>query len=84
MVVYVGSMIFFRYQHIGIGNVKCSHLGSYSMTGWWNIDFITGADPGGGGSWGSGPPPLFLGTPKLHKEGKNVARMRTKTLHFST
>ena len=42
----------------------------------------TGADPGGGGSWGSGPP--FWGTPKLHKEGKNVPRMCTKTPRFST
>ena len=33
-----------------------------------------GADPGGGGggSWGSGLPPSLWGTPKLHKEGKNV------------
>ena len=30
----------------------------------------------GGGSWGSGPP--LLGTPKLHKEGKNAARVRAK------
>ena len=41
-----------------------------------------------GGSWGSGPPPPlpppFWGTPKLHKEGKNGARMRAKTPHFST
>ena len=35
-----------------------------------------GVDPGGGGwSWG---------TPKLHKEGKNVARARAKTPHFNT
>ena len=32
---------------------------------------ITGADPGGGGGLG---PPLFLGTPKTSKRGKNVAR----------
>ena len=38
-----------------------------------------GADPGGGGGGPGGP-----GTPKLHKEGKNVARVRAKTPHFST
>ena len=27
---------------------------------------------------------LMQGTPKLHKEGKNVARMPVKTPHFST
>ena len=56
----------------------------------------TGADTGlrkgevqvtRGGSRGGGPggqdPPL-LGTPKLHKEGKNGARVRAKTPHFST
>ena len=46
--------------------------------------YRAGADPGGGGSWGSGPPPPFWWTPKLHKEGKNVARVRAKTPHFST
>ena len=39
---------------------------------------------GEGGSWGSGPPPPFRGTPKLHKGGKNVARMRANTPNFST
>ena len=38
----------------------------------------------GGGSWGSGPPPPFWGTPKLHKEEKNVARVCAKTPRFST
>ena len=38
----------------------------------------------GGGSWGSGPPPPFWGTPKLHKEGKNGARVRANGPHFST
>ena len=47
-------------------------------------DIGPGADPRGGGSWGSGPPPPFWGTPKLHKEGKNVPRVRAKTPHFST
>ena len=37
---------------------------------------------GGGGPGGQDPP--FWGTPKLHKEGKNGARMRAKTPHFST
>ena len=41
-----------------------------------------GADPGGGDPGGQDPP--FWGTPKLHKEGKNVARVRAKTPHFST
>ena len=36
----------------------------------------SGVDPGGGG--------VFWGTPKLHKEGKNVARVHVKTPHFST
>ena len=31
-----------------------------------------GADTGGGGSWGSGPP--FFETPKVYKEGRNVPR----------
>ena len=47
----------------------------------------TGADPGrGGGSPGGQdpPPPPFWRTPKLHKEGKNVARMHTNGSHFST
>ena len=30
------------------------------------------------------PPPAFLGTPKLFKEGENVACMRAKTPRFST
>ena len=37
---------------------------------------------GGGGTWESGPPlPPFWpwGTPKLHKEGKNVAHVRAKS-----
>ena len=42
-----------------------------------------GADPGGGGVLGVRTPP-FWGTPKLHKEGKNVARVRAKMPHFST
>ena len=45
-----------------------------------------GADPGGGG-WGPGgqdSPPPFWGTPKLHKEGKNVARMGANEPHFSS
>ena len=29
-------------------------------------------------------PPHFWGTPKLHKEGKNVAHVCAKTPHFST
>ena len=33
-----------------------------------------GTDPGGGGVLGGQDPPTpFWGTPKLHKEGKNVA-----------
>ena len=44
----------------------------------------TGADPGGGGPGGQDPSPPFWGTPKLHKEGKNVARMRANGPHFST
>ena len=44
-----------------------------------------GADPGGSGPGGQDtPPPPFWGTPKLHKEGKNVARMLAKTPRFST
>ena len=43
-----------------------------------------GADPGGGGLGGQEPPPPFWGTPKLHKVGKNVVRLRTNTLHFSS
>ena len=44
---------------------------------------LTGADPGGGGPGGQEPP--FLGTPKLHKEGKKtVTHVRAKTPHFST
>ena len=45
-----------------------------------------GADPGGGGGGpgGQDPPPPFWGTPKLHKEGKNVSRMHMKTPHFSS
>ena len=43
-----------------------------------------GADPGGGGVLGVNPPPPPLwGTPKLHKEGKNVTRVRVNGLHFS-
>ena len=37
----------------------------------------------GGGVLGVRTPP-FWGTPKLHKEGKNVARVRAKTPCFST
>ena len=36
-----------------------------------------------GGVLGVRTPP-FWGTPKLHKEGKNVARMRARTPRFST
>ena len=43
---------------------------------------LIGADPGGGGPGGQDPP--FWGTPKLRKKGKNVARVRAKTLRFST
>ena len=39
---------------------------------------------GGGGRTPSGHTPLFLGTPKLHKKGKNVTRIRAKTPRFST
>ena len=39
-----------------------------------------------GGSCGSGPPPPppLWGTPKLHKEGRNVVCMHTNTPRFST
>ena len=46
------------------------------------VMMMAGADPGGGGPGGQDPP--FWGTPKLHKEGKNGARVRAKTPHFST
>ena len=42
-----------------------------------------GRSRGGGGPGGPDPPP-FWGTHKLHKEGKNVARVHGKTPHFST
>ena len=45
---------------------------------------LRGGSKGGGRPWGQEPPPPFWGTPKLHKEGKNVVRMRAKTPHFST
>ena len=38
---------------------------------------------GGGGVLGVRTTPLW-GTPKLHKEGKNVARVRAKKPRFST
>ena len=41
----------------------------------------TGADPGGGGSWGSGPPP-FGGPPNFIKKEKNVTRVRAKDSAF--
>ena len=44
---------------------------------------LAGADPGGGAG-GQEPPPPFWGTPKFHKEGKNVARVRAETRRFST
>ena len=41
-----------------------------------------------GGSWGGGGvgvlTPSFWGTPKLHKEGKNVVCVRTEMPRFST
>ena len=49
--------------------------------------YKSGTDPGGGGggSWGSRqPPPPLLGDPKLHKEGKNVVRVRMKMQRFSS
>ena len=42
----------------------------------------SGADPGVGGPGGQDPP--FWGSPKLHKEAKNFARVRAKTPGFST
>ena len=42
-----------------------------------------GSDPGGGVLGVRTPPPL-LGTPKLHKEGKNVVRVRANTPRFIT
>ena len=32
---------------------------------------------------GSGPPPPFLGTPKLYKEGENVVPVHANTPRFS-
>ena len=39
---------------------------------------------GGLEAWGSGPPPPFWETPKLHKEGEKVACVHGKTPRFST
>ena len=45
-----------------------------------------GADPGGGGSWGSGPPPPFGGPPNFIKRWENVVRMcmKRRVLYFCT
>ena len=49
------------------------------------LNIMAGADPwGGGGGPGGQEPPLFWGTPKLHKEGKNGAHVHVKTPRFST
>ena len=44
---------------------------------------LAGTDPGGAGPGGQ-EPPLFWGTPKLHKEEKNVGRVRAEMPHFSS
>ena len=46
------------------------------------VSIIQGRIQGGGGPGGQDPP--FWGTPKFHKEGKNVAHVRAKSLLFST
>ena len=46
-----------------------------------------GPDPGGvqgGGVLGVRTPPPFMGTPKLHKEGENVALVRANEPRFSS
>ena len=47
-----------------------------------HIIILQGRIRGGGGPGGQGP--LLLGTPKLHKNGKNVARVPAKTPRLST
>ena len=57
----------------------------YAMVINLNYKAASGADPvGGGGSWGSGPPPPFWETPKFNKEEKNVTRVHSETPRFST
>ena len=60
---------------------------SIDSLGFMSVDIIKklqGRIQGGGVLGVRTPPPPFWGTPKLHKEGKNVARVPAKMPHFST
>ena len=55
---------------------SCMRVIDFQLGIYWNVEPPQGRIQGGGA--------LLGGTPKLHKEGKNVERVCAKTLRFST
>ena len=79
---YILSLIIKGIRRLhGSGRPVCHPLSKEELLSMY--DLIQGRIQGGGPGGQDSPPP-FWGTPKLHKEGKNVARVRAKRPRFST